>query len=137
MIPVRPKTVSADATLIYPGQTFGPGFGIQQATLTAIQASADRMNANERLRFANAYRDWQANAAIDAYLGLPIPPMPTSNVITLAITYADDQGNVVTGPDSWNGLHNAWVDYKVGVLIAPIAPVTVPAQGAPPVPFRS
>ena len=114
MTPVRPKAVSSDATLIYPGQSFGPGIGVQQATLQAISAQIARMNANANLHYANAMRDWSANADIDRYLHLPVPPQPPApRLITLKITYADMNGTVITDPSGQDGLHYAWVEETI------------------------
>ena len=110
--PNRPKNVSADATLVYPGQTFGPGFGVQQATLASIFSQVSHQNANTNLHFANAMRDWQLNADIYKGLNLPVPPPPASpKVINLKVTYADQAGNVIAGPEGASGLQYAWVEY--------------------------
>ena len=114
MTPVRPKSVSPEATLIYPGQNFGPGFGVQQATLTAISTQIARQNANLNLHYANAMRDWTANAEIDKYLGLPdLPAPPKPHLITLKITYADINGTVTNDQTSEDGNHYAWLEQTV------------------------
>jgi len=105
----RPANVPEGATLIYPGQTYGPGVGVQQATLTQINAIIARQNASAMQHYANAYRDWATNAAIYESLGMPVPPAPAKPKLdTLEVVYADIGGNVVPPPEGADGLHYAW-----------------------------
>ena len=106
----RPTTVPSDAILIYPGQTFGPGIGVQWATLLAISAQISKMNWQADDRYASAARDWAANASIYAGLGMPIPPPPAQPVHQmLNVAYADAAGNVIPAASGADGLHYAWV----------------------------
>src|SRR5262245_51820306 len=106
----RPQGVPADATLIYPGQTFGPGIGVQQLTILSIQAQISSMNARADLNYVHALQDWITNAAIYAGYGMPVPPPPAKPVhITLNVVYADASGNIVPPPAGADGMHYAWV----------------------------
>lgn len=109
-MPNRPQSVPANATLIYPGQTFGPGLGVQKATLIAIQAQINYANAQKSLSYAGAFRDWTTNAQIYQSYGMTVPPPPTQPPLrNLNIIYADVSGNIVTVPGGDDGLHYAWV----------------------------
>lgn len=120
MTPVRPKSVSQNATLIYPGQSFGPGFGVQQATIASILATINRQNANANFHYANAMRDWKMNADIDAAYNLPVPPPPSVPLtITAKIVYADLGGNELTDANAANGLNYAWLDQSLTGIDTP------------------
>ena len=112
MTPVRPSTVPTSATLIWPGQSFGPGIGVQAATLQAIQAQLDRYNKNASLSYERALADWNMNSQIDAAYGLPVPPQPVApKLLTMTVVYADVGGNIITDAASnATGLNYAWVE---------------------------
>jgi hypothetical protein len=106
----RPSAVPGDATPIYPGQTFGPGLGVQRATLLSIAAQIAWLNAGADQRYARALQDWIANASIYQSLGMPVPPPPAPAVHTvLHVIYADIGGNIVQEPSGADGLHYAWI----------------------------
>jgi len=107
----RPSSVSPNATLIYPGQTYGPGVGVQQATIAQINAIIARANSNLMFHYANGYRDWSTNAQIYHDMGLPVgPPPPAPHCTKLSVVYADQGGDVVDPPEGADGLHYAWVE---------------------------
>ena len=114
MTPKRPASVPADATLIYPGQSFGPGVGVQAATIRAIQAQIDRINSQATLNYARAVADWNINKQIDEAYNLPVPPQPAApHLIHLNIVYADVNGGIITDPAAIaTGLEYAWVEEK-------------------------
>ncbi len=106
----RPRNVPADATLIYPGQTYGPGYGVQQATIARIESIIGRGNANTMLHYANAYVDWAANASQYEAYGMPVPPAPARPAVQqLEIIYATVGGDIVAPPEGADGLHYAWI----------------------------
>ena len=106
----RPAGVPADATPIAPGQTFGPGIGVQQATIKSIAAQDAKANAQADANYARALMDWCANATIDQQLGLRIPPMPQQpQHIVLNIVYATPGGEAVPTPEGADGTHWAWI----------------------------
>ena len=110
MSATRPQGVPPEATLIYPGQTFGPGLGVQQATILTIEAQIAMQNAAAAQRYVAALKDWIANAQIYQMIGMPIPAPPVKPAhITLNVVYADAAGNVVPPPAGADGLHYAWV----------------------------
>jgi hypothetical protein len=107
----RPHGVSENATLIYPGQTFGPGLGVQLATIIRIAAIIATSYARALTHYANGLQDWLTNASIYAGLGMPIPPAPVKPPSThLAIVYATPDGTIVPAPAGADGLHAAWVE---------------------------
>lgn len=111
MTPQRPAGVSETATLIYPGQTYGPGYGVQQASIARIAAIIGKQNADAMIHYSNALRDWTENAAIYKGLGMPVPPAPIAPHVTkLHIIYGDIAGNPVDSPEGADGLHYAWVE---------------------------
>lgn len=112
MTPARPTQVSPDATLVYPGQQFGPGIGVQAATLRSIQSQIDRINNAALLNYERGLSDWQINQQIDAAYHLPIPPQPQPpKTLTMKITYADVSGDQITDPAiQQTGLQYAWVE---------------------------
>lgn len=114
MTPKRPAFVTADATLIYPGQSFGPGVGVQAATLRAIAAQIEQINSRAELNYARGMQDWNTNKAIDEAYGLPVPPAPAApHLIKLTVVYADVNGTVITDPAiTSSGLEYAWVEEK-------------------------
>lgn len=114
MQPVRPESVPADATLIYPGQSFGPGVGVQSATLRAITAQIDRINANAELVYERALEDWNTNKQIDQAYNLPVPPQPAApRLIKVTIVYADIEGNIITDSgEILSGLLYAWCEER-------------------------
>lgn len=112
MTPKRPSNVAEGATLVYPGQQFGPGVGVQAATLRSIQSQIDRINHSALLNWERALSDWQINQQIDLAYHLPVPPQPVAPpLLTLKITYADVSGNVITDPALIaSGMQYAWVE---------------------------
>jgi hypothetical protein len=112
MTPVKPTGVSQDAALVYPGQQFGPGVGVQAATLRSIQSQIDRINNAALLNYERALSDWQINQQIDAAYHLPIPPQPQVPAnLALKVTYSDMSGNIITDPAvTATGLMYAWVE---------------------------
>lgn len=114
MTPKRPANVPADATLIYPGQSFGPGVGVQAATLKAIAAQIEQINSRAELNYSRGMQDWNTNRLIDESWGLPVPPKPAApQMIQLTIVYADVNGTLITDPATIaTGLEYAWVEEK-------------------------
>ncbi len=105
----RPTNVPVDATCVYPGQLFMPGFGVQQLTLISIEAQIAKQNNNSKQVYTRAMHDWAYNAqwAIDAHQ--KVPPMPQKpQLVVMQIVYADVQGTVVEPPEGADGLHYAW-----------------------------
>lgn len=106
----RPANVPESATLIYPGQTYGPGLGVQQATIAQINAIIAKQNADALGHYGRALHDWAENAAQYQACGMPVPPPPAKPALEkLEIVYADISGNVVPPPEGADGLHYAWV----------------------------
>ena len=116
MTPKRPASVPESATLIYPGQTFFPGVGVQLNTLTSIQKQIDRANSQADLNYARALSDWNTNAPIYAAYHLQGPPEPVPPPHTsLKLTYADIAGNEITDPNVYGtGLQYCWVEEIYG-----------------------
>lgn len=109
-MPNRPQDVPEIATSIAPGQTFGPGIGVQQVTIKSILAQDAQANARADSYYAQALKDWITNAQIDAQLGLRIPPVPPApQHIVPHIVYSMPDGTIVTGPEGADGSHWAWV----------------------------
>ncbi len=108
--PTRPESVPEAATVIYPGQQFGPGVGVQAATIKSIEAQNAHLNANTMLRYESALSDWQYNAewAKSAHQRIP-PPPPPPQIITTTVVYATQDGTVVPPPAGADGTHYAWV----------------------------
>jgi hypothetical protein len=109
---IRPQGVSENATLIYPGQTFFPGLGVQLATIVKISAIIQTQNARAATHYANGLQDWLTNASIYANLmGMPVPPPPAKPQETrLNVVYATQDGTVVAAPPGADGLHGAWIE---------------------------
>ncbi|HZD06914.1 MAG TPA: hypothetical protein VE176_01635 [Candidatus Limnocylindrales bacterium] len=106
----RPAHVPEDATLIYPGQLYGPGLGVQQATITRINSIIAKSNADQMVHYSNALGDWATNAGIYSSLGMPVPPPPVKPATQkLDVVFADQGGNVVDPPLGADGLHYAWI----------------------------
>ena len=76
MIPKRPASVSESATLVYPGQSFQPGIGVQVYTLQSMQKQIDHANSMADLNYARALSDWNQNAPIYAAYHMQGPPQP-------------------------------------------------------------
>lgn len=96
--------------MIYPGQMYGPGIGVQSATITSIEATIGHANANKSTNYANALRDWTANAANYIDCGMPVPPPPAKAALTkLTVVYADVNGTVLPAPTGLTDHLYAWV----------------------------
>jgi hypothetical protein len=112
MTPKRPASVPDTATLVYPGQSFIPGIGVQFNTLKSMQSQLDHANNNSDLVYARALEDYNTNAPIYAAYHMQGPPQPVPpQHASLKITYADASGNVLTDPNvTGTGLEYAWVE---------------------------
>ncbi len=106
----RPASVPEDATFIPPGQTFGPGLGVQQATIRNIQAQNAKQNVQTESYYARGLQDWAVNAQQYKALGMRVPPPPQEPAkIVTNVVYSDPDGAVVQPPAGADGLHGAWV----------------------------
>ena len=112
MIPKRPASVSESATLVYPGQSFQPGIGVQVYTLQSMQKQIDHANSMADLNYARALSDWNQNAPIYAAYHMQGPPQPLPPPhASLKIMYSDVSGNVITDTAiTGTGLEYAWVE---------------------------
>ncbi len=105
----RPPGVPEYATVIPPGQTFGPGIGVQQATLVSIEAQVSHQNDQKMQVYAQGMKDWTYNAQWAVYAHQPVPPPPVKpQIATMQVVYAEGGGNVVAPPLGADGLHYAW-----------------------------
>lgn len=106
----RPEGVPADATAIPPGQTFGPGIGVQRNTIISITAVNMKMNSQAFSVWANGMKYWAENAQQYKALGMKIPPPPAEpDMVETKVVYADANGTVVPPPEGADGNHWAWV----------------------------
>lgn len=87
---------------------------MQSATLRAINAQIDRINANAELVYERALADWNSNKGIDEAYNLPVPPQPAPPpIIKLTVVYADLEGNVITDSgEILSGLLYAWAEER-------------------------
>ena len=109
MTPTRPEGVPSNAVCIQPGQNFGPGVGVQQATIVSIEAATEKLNANALGFYAQGLKDWATNAEIYQSLGMDVPPPPHKpTMYTVEVVYADATGTVIPPPAGADGTHYAW-----------------------------